>query len=226
MSYIKDRNATLKEMLANAVHFGHYTNKWNPLMKKNIWGIRANVHILDLHKTLDELEIALDFLAQQKKQGKTVLLVSTKQQSIPALRALAEKTKQPFVTSKWIPGLLTNFGTVSQRIRELKKLKDMRDSGDMNKYKKKEISKFNKTIAKLENALGGVQDMSDLPDSIFVIDAVRDNIAVKEANVLGIPVVAFTDSNTDPTPIQYPITANDDAIKSIKYILSKVAEVL
>ena len=226
MTYIKDKNATLKEMLANAVHFGHFTNKWNPKMKANIWGIRANVHILDLHKTLEDLERALEFLAEQKKQGKTILFVSTKQQSIPALRALADQTGQPYVTSKWIPGLLTNFGTVSQRIRELKKLKDMRDNGDFDKYKKKEISKFNKTIAKLEIALGGVQDMAKLPDSIFIIDAVRDNIAVKEANVLNIPVVAFADSNTNPSTIQYPITANDDAIKSIKYILSKVAEVL
>ena len=226
MTYIKDKNATLKEMLVNAVHFGHFTNKWNPKMKQNIWGIRANVHILDLHKTLVDLEKALDFLAEQKKQGKTILFVSTKQQSIPAIQALAKKANQPFVTSKWIPGLLTNFNTVSLRIRELKKLKQMDESGEMAKYKKKEIAKFHKTIAKLENALGGVQDMSDLPDAIFVIDAVRDNIAVKEANVLGIPVVAFADSNTDPTNIDYPITANDDAIKSIKYILAQVEQVL
>lgn len=226
MKHLKDKNSVLKEMLANAVHFGHYTNKWNPKMKEFIWGQRKNIHVLDLHKSLAYLDEALDFLKQQKDKNKTILLVSTKQQTVPAVRSLAEKLSMPHVTYKWIPGLITNYKTVSGRIRELKRIKGMIADGSIDKYTKKEQSKLNKEMQKLEDRLGGVADMTRTPDCIFVVDTVRDRIAVEEARKRGIPVVGFVDTNSDPDVVDFPIPANDDAIKSVKYILGLIEKTL
>lgn len=226
MKYIKDTNNALKELLENAVHFGHYTNKWNPKMKGFIWGQRKNVHIIDLHKTIPYLDKAVDFLKQQKDSGKTILFVSTKQQTIPTVRALAESLGMPHVTYKWIPGLLTNYKTVSSRIREYKNIQSMIEDGSIDKYTKKEASKMTKEMVKLEERLGGVKDMTKTPHCLFVVDTVRDRIAVEEAKKLGIPVVGFVDTNSDPDVVDYMIPANDDAIKSVKYILNFIGEVL
>ena len=222
MKHIKDVNKTLQEMLENAVHFGHYTNKWNPKMKKLIWGQRKNVHIIDLHKTIPHLDEAIDFLKKQKETGKTILFVSTKQQTVPAVRALAEKLGMPHVTYKWIPGLLTNFKTVSLRIREYKNIKSMIEDGSISKYTKKEISKMTKEMKSLEERLGGVKDVTKAPSCLFVVDTVRDRIAVDEARKLGIPVVGFVDTNSDPDVVDYKIPANDDAIKSVRYVLNMI----
>lgn len=213
-------------MLKAAVHFGHYTNKWNPKMKKYIYTSRKGVHIFDLHKTLAALDKVLTYLADLKKQGKTILFVSTKQQATPILTKTAEAVSMPYVTSKWIPGLLTNFNTVGRRIAQLKKWRKMKEDGEMSKYTKKEISKIEKEMAKLENALGGVENLDKKPDAVFVVDTVRDFIAVQEANKLGVPVVAIVDTNADPDYIDYPIPGNDDAIKSLTYFMSKVQEAL
>lgn len=226
MKYIKDKNQTLNEMLENAVHFGHYTNKWNPKMRPYIWGDRKNVHIIDLHKTVEYLDAAVDFLKKEKDAGKTILIVSTKQQTVPTVKALAESLKMPSVTYKWIPGLLTNFKTVNSRVREMKKIKAMIEDGSIDKYSKKEASKMMKEMKKLEERLGGVKDMTKKPSCLFVVDTVRDRIAVEEAKKLGIPVVGFVDTNSDPDLIDYIIPANDDAIKSVKYVLNFIEETL
>lgn len=222
----KDANALLERMLKHAVHFGHSKEKWNPKMKNFIYGVRDNVHVFDLHKTMEYFLKAMNYLAECKKQGKTILFVSTKQQAVPVVRATAEKAGQPYVTLKWIPGLLTNFETVSQRIRHLKKLKDMRDTGDFDRYTKKEAVGFTKEIEKLESALGGVSEMSKRPDCLLVLDVVRDRIAVLEARKLKIPVVGICDSNADPDDVDYMIPGNDDAVKAIDFYFDEIADAL
>jgi small subunit ribosomal protein S2 len=226
MKFFKDANAELKEMLKSAVHFGHYTNKWNPKMKNYIYNSRSGVHVFDLHKTLNSFDKALVYLSELKAQGKVILFVSTKQQATPIVTKTAMDVAAPFVTYKWIPGLLTNYATVSKRIGELKKLKRMKEEGDFEGYTKKEISKIEKKMVKLNQALGGVESLDKVPDCLFVIDVVRDFIAVKEAKKIGIPVVAIVDTNGDPDNIDYAIPANDDAIKSLTYIMGKVKEAL
>lgn len=222
----KEKNDMLKRMLSHAVHFGHGRAKWNPKMKEFIFTVRDEVHVFDLHKTLDKLMIALDYLKKCAKEGKTVLFVSTKQQAVPVVKATAEAVGQPHVTLKWIPGLLTNYDTVSQRIRYLKKLKEMKASGDFDRYTKREALDFEREIEKLEMALGGVSEMTKLPDCILVLDVVRDNIAVLEARKLGIPVVGICDTNADPDLVDYLIPGNDDAIKAIEFYFDEFADAL
>jgi small subunit ribosomal protein S2 len=226
MTFFKDKNKELNDMLKSAVHFGHYTNKWNPKMKKYIYTHRSGVHVFDLHKTIREFDKALDYLQASRRQGKNILFVSTKQQATPMVTDTAKELGLPYVTYKWIPGLLTNYGTVSKRITELKKLKRMKEDGDFDLYTKKEASKLDKKMQKLNQALGGVEELARVPDVLFVVDMVRDFIAVKEAKKIGIPVVAILDTNADPDFVDYPIPANDDAIKSLTYILGKVKEAL
>lgn len=226
LKFIQDPNKELQEMLKAAVHFGHNKKKWNPKMRDFLFTTRRGVHIIDLHQTITYLDEALAYLNELAKQGKTILMVSTKQQANPIVTKVAAETKMPFVTFKWIPGLLTNFGTVSQRIAKLKKLKQERDNGEFGKYTKKEAVKLHKLILKLEEALGGVEDMAKRPDALFVVDVVRDAIAVKEARVLGIPVIGIIDSNSDPDTVDYAIPANDDAIKSLEYLMGKVQDAL
>jgi len=153
-------------------------------------------------------------------------MVSTKQQANPIVTKVATEANLPHVTYKWIPGLLTNYGTVSQRIKKLKDMKKMRDAGDLARYTKKEAIKMQKQIAKLQQSLGGVEEMDKKPDALFVVDIVRDNIAVEEARKLNIPVIALIDSNANPDLVDYAIPANDDAIKSLEYLMGKVAEAL
>lgn len=226
LKFLKDANKELEQMLKAAVHFGHYKKKWNPKMDKYLFTTRKGVHIIDLHKTLAHLDKALAYLNKLAKENKTILMVSTKQQANPIVTKVAEDANLPYVTYKWIPGLLTNFATVSQRIKKLRDLKKLRDEGGLDKYTKKEALKMQKLIIKLEETLGGVEEMRKKPDALFVVDIVRDEIAVKEARTLGIPVIGIVDSNADPDTVDYPIPANDDAIKSLDYIMGKVAEAL
>lgn len=212
----------LKEMLKNAVHFGHATAKWNPKMKPFIYGEKQGIHVFDLNKTYEALQKALDFLRKSSKAGKTILFVSTKQQATNIVRESAITCKMPYVTQKWVAGLLTNFKTIKQRIKYLKKLKEEAGSGGFEKYTKKEASSLRKTINKLETSLGGVQELDKAPDILLVLDVHRDKIAVKEAAKKGITIVGITDSNADPSEIDYPIPANDDAIKSLKYLMDKI----
>ncbi len=212
----------IKEMFDNAVHFGHKTQKWNPKMKKFIFGEKNGIHVFDLQKTKECLDKALDFISHETASGKKVLLVSTKPQAAQLILESAESTKMPYVIHKWMGGLLTNFSTIRQRIRYMKSLKDQEKSGELDKYTKKEASVLKKAILKLESALGGVKDLDRLPDVIFIADVLRDRIVVNEANKLHIPIVAIVDSNADPDGIAYPIPGNDDAIKSLTYLINKV----
>jgi small subunit ribosomal protein S2 len=212
----------LKEMLESAVHFGHKTQKWNPKMRRYLYGAKNGIHIFDLQKTQESLQKAVDFLQHNAASGKVILMVSTKPQASHLITDAARETKQPFVVNKWMGGLLTNFSTMKQRIRYFKKLRDEEKTGEFEKYTKKEASELRKTIEKLEMTLGGVRDLERLPDVVFVADAVRDRIAIKEANKMKVPVVAIVDSNADPDGIAYPIPGNDDAIKSLTYLIQAV----
>ncbi len=216
----------IQELFKNAVHVGHRTHKWNPRMKKYIYTERDGVHVLNLEQTLECLNTALDFLAKNVAEGRRVLFVSTKPQSAGLLKETADKCGMPYVVGKWIPGFLTNFPTIKARIKHLANLKEQKESGEFEKYTKKEVSKFNKEIDRLQIALGGVQDITSKPDVVFVVDVVRDQIVVKEARKLGIPVVGITDTNADPTTVDYPIPANDDALKALSYLLGKVADAM
>ncbi|MFH1284166.1 MAG: 30S ribosomal protein S2 [Candidatus Peregrinibacteria bacterium] len=215
-----------KEMFDNVVHVGHHTQKWNPRMKKFLYGDEGGVHIINLEKTLTGLDLALSFMSKIISEGKTILFVSTKPQAVNLVEDLASNCNMPYVTSKWIPGLITNFSTIKRRIKYLADLKEQEASGEFEKYTKKEASSLRKMIEKLEMSLGGVQNLKSEPDAVFVVDVVRDLIVVKEANKVHIPVVALVDSNSDPTLIDYPIPANDDALKSLSYLLGKIQEIL
>lgn len=211
-----------QEMFDNAVHVGHRTQKWNPLMRNHICAEQNGLHIINLEHTVKLFESALNFLQKSISEGKTVLFVSTKPQSYKLLKSLADKLNMPYVNSKWISGLLTNFDTIKSRIKYLSTLKDHAQSGEFEKYTKKEASKLRKQMIKLEISLGGVQNMSTRPDVVFIVDVVRDAIVVKEASKLKLPIVAFVDTNSDPRKIDYPIPANDDALKSLTYLFAKI----
>ena len=216
----------IQEMFDHAVHIGHRTQKWNPKMKRFIHGERNGVHVLNLEKTAPLFEEGLKFLSKMTSEGKTVLFVSTKPQSIKYVRDAAKEVNMPFVVSKWIPGFLTNFQTVKQRIKYLARLKEERENGEFSKYTKKEASKLSKTIDKLEVSLGGVQNITRKPDAVFVLDSFRDELVVKECATLGIPVVSIVDTNADPDAVTYPIPGNNNALKAIKYFLAKVTETM
>lgn len=212
----------VKKMFENAVHIGHRTQKWNPKMKKFIYSEKNGIHILDLEKTTEHLERAKEYLSKLVSEGKKVLFVSTKPQSLGLVRDLATECNMPFVVAKWIPGLLTNFSTVKMRIRYLADLKSQRESGEFSKYTKKEVAKLNKVIEALQAALGGVESVTDLPSAVFLVDTVRDNVVVKEARKLKIPIVALVDTNSDPDDADYAVPANDDSLKALTYLLSEV----
>ena len=212
----------IKKMFENAVHIGHRTQKWNPRMKKYIHGERNGIHIINLEKTYEMLEKALAFLSKSFAENKTVLFVSTKPQSVKLLEELARDCSMPYVVSKWIPGLLTNFTTIKSRTKYLADLKRQVETGEISKYTKKEVSKMKKIMDKLQIALGGVQNMTSKPDVVFVVDALRDKIVVKEARRMKIPVVGIVDTNADPSGLTYPIPGNDDAIKSLTYFLDTI----
>ena len=215
---------SLKEMAKSAVHFGHPTSRWNPKMKPYIYGARHGIHIFDLKITARKLVEALEFLNRMAKDKKEVLFVGTKQQCRRLLNEIKDETGMPIVTDKWIPGLLTNFKTIKERIDYFKQLKDDDASGNLTKYTKKEQMKLRKKIQDLSVSLSGVENMRGRPDVLFVADIVRDNISVTEAKKLGIPVVGIVDTNADPDKVDYPIPANDDAIKSLEYILGLAKE--
>lgn len=217
-------NISLKDMAQNAVHFGHPTSRWNPKMKPFIYGARHGIHIFDLNKSAKHLMAALEFLNKASREGKEILFVGTKQQCRRLLQEIKEETGMPIVTDKWIPGLLTNFKTIKQRIDHFKQLKEDDAKGALSKYTKKEQTKLRKEIQKLSMALSGVENMKGKPDVLFVSDIVRDHIAVTEARKLKIPVIGIVDSNADPDKVDFVIPANDDAIRSLEYILGLAKE--
>lgn len=210
----------IKQLLESGVHFGHKTSRWHPKMSPYIHSKRQDSHIIDLTKTVEGLEAALPFLTKVATCGKQVLFVGTKKQAKDTVKSAAEKVQQPYVTERWIGGMLTNVSTVNQQIRKLKDLERRMENGDLEKrYSKLEVQRFAEEIEELNHKYGGIKDLNGRPGAIVVVDVLTDHNAVKEANVLGIPVVGVVDSNADPTSIDYVVPGNDDAIKGVQLLL-------
>ena len=215
---------SMKQLLEAGVHFGHQTSRWNPKMKKYIYGARNNIHIVDLQLTVEEIEKAYKFVVETVKAGKTVLFVGTKKQAQEAIQQEADRCGMFYMNSRWLGGTLTNNKTIRTRIDRLNKLDAMEKSGEFDLLPKKEVIGLQKEREKLQDVLGGIRTMAGLPGVMFVVDPHHEEIAVKEAKKLGIPVIAITDTNCDPTPIDYVIPGNDDAIRAVKLIASIIAD--
>jgi small subunit ribosomal protein S2 len=215
---------TMKELLEAGVHFGHQAKRWNPKMKKYIFGERNGIYIIDLQKTLKLFKEAYEFVRTQAGQGKDLLFVGTKKQAQDAITEEAKRCGMYYVSNRWLGGMLTNFATVKKSIDRLKKIEKMKEDGTYEKLTKKEVAGLEKERIKLEKVLVGIKTMPDLPSMLFVIDPRNEQIAVQEANRLGIPVVAVVDTNCDPDNIDYVIPGNDDAIRAIRLMASKVAD--
>jgi small subunit ribosomal protein S2 len=214
----------IKALLEAGVHFGHKTSRWHPKMAQYIHSKRQDSHIIDLTKTVEGLDAALPFLTSVAASGKSILFVATKKQTKEAVKEVAAALKQPYVTERWLGGTLTNVMTVTQQIKKLKDLERRMDAGDLEKrYSKLEVQRFQEEIDELNKKYGGIKDLNGKPGAVFVIDAIGDINAIKEAKVIGVPVVALVDTNADPTPVDYVIPANDDAIKGVKLLLDYVA---
>ncbi|WP_345985316.1 30S ribosomal protein S2 [Sulfurimonas sp. HSL-1656] len=214
---------TMKDLLECGVHFGHQTRRWNPKMKKYIFGVRKNIYIIDLQKTLRYFRNTYQIVVDAAAEGKTVMFVGTKKQARVAIKEAAESCGMPYVDNRWLGGMLTNFPTIQKSLRKLEVIEQMQESGQINLLTKKEALMMARTKEKLESYLGGIRDMKKLPDMMFVVDAVKEHIAVKEARNLGIPVVAPLDTNCDPDLIDFPIPGNDDAIRSIQLFCKEMA---
>ena len=214
---------TMQQLIEAGAHFGHQTHRWNPRMKPYIFGARNGVHIIDLSQTVPLFARALDFVAATVRAGGKVLFVGTKRQAQEPIAQAARQCGQHFVNHRWLGGMLTNWKTISQSIKRLKSL-DEQLSGDIAGLTKKEILQLTRERDKLELSLGGIRDMGGIPAVMFVIDANKEELAIKEANVLGIPVVAILDSNVDPNGISFPIPGNDDASRAVRLYCDAVAE--
>jgi len=214
----------VKQLLESGVHFGHQTKRWNPKMKQFIFGEKNGIYIIDLEKTALALTKAMDFLSQTARSGDYILFVGTKKQAQEIVKEAAKRCGMFYVNQRWLGGLLTNFQTVKKSVRRLNDIERMRDDGTFKKLSKKEISMLTKEMAKLLKNLEGVRSMEKLPRALFVVDSKKEEIAVKEANKLGIPVVGLVDTNCDPDLIDYIIPGNDDAIKAIKFVTGLAAD--
>ncbi len=214
---------TMHQLIEAGAHFGHQTHRWNPRMKPYIFGARNGVHILDLSQTVPLMARALDFIAATVQAGGKVLFVGTKRQAQEPIAQTARACGQHFVNHRWLGGMLTNWKTISGSIKRLKTLEEQL-SGDTTGLTKKEVLQLTRERDKLEMSLGGIRDMGGIPDVMFVIDANKEELAIKEANVLGIPVVGILDSNVDPSGIAFPIPANDDASRAIRLYCDAVAQ--
>ncbi|MBI5414299.1 30S ribosomal protein S2 [Candidatus Peregrinibacteria bacterium] len=217
---------SLADLAQNAVHFGHKVSRWNPKMKNYIYGQKDGIHIIDLKKTASHLEVALKKLKYHVDKGDVILFVSTKPQTKLLFEELGNETGYPIVVNKWIGGMLTNFATIQSRIKYLKSLRDMVRTGEIDKFSKKEKSRLIREKSKLEIAFSGIIDMYRKPDVIFVTDGKRDVSALREAKLLGIPIIGIADTNVDPDLYTDLIPANDDAISSLTYILSFIFDVV
>jgi small subunit ribosomal protein S2 len=204
----------MKQLLEAGVHFGHQTRRWNPKMRRFIFGERNGIYIIDLQQTLARIETAYSFVRDAVAGGGTVLFVGTKKQAQDPIREAADRCGMPYVNQRWLGGMLTNFTTIAARVGKMTDLERMRDSGDFDAMPKKEALLLGRELEKLERNLGGIQRMTSLPDAVFILDTKKEHIAVTEANKLGIPIVAVVDTNCDPDLVQYVIPGNDDAIRS------------
>jgi small subunit ribosomal protein S2 len=214
---------SVQDLLQAGAHFGHQTHKWNPKMKKYVYGERNGIYIIDLQQTVPLAKKAYEFLKKTSQSGKTVLFVGTKRQASDLVKKVAEDCGAYYVTSRWLGGMLTNYKTIALSVDKLRKVEKMKETGDFKLLTKKEQSNIEKEVQKLEKNLGGIKNMRKVPGALFIIDPNNERIAVKEANLLGIPVVAVTDTNCDPTGIDYVVPGNDDAIKSIGLFMNYFA---
>jgi small subunit ribosomal protein S2 len=215
---------SMKALLESGVHFGHRTNKWDPRMKPYIFTERNGIHIIDLQQTVKLLNQGYNIIRDTVANGGIILFVGTKRQAQETIAEEAARCGMPFVTERWMGGMLTNWSTMHQRIQELEKLEKLRDSGEINKLTKKEGLLIERQITRLLTRLSGVRNMKKLPELIFIIDIGREESAVKEANLLNIPIVALVDTNCNPQTVDYVIPSNDDAIRAIKLLVAKVAD--
>jgi small subunit ribosomal protein S2 len=215
---------TMRQLLEAGVHFGHQTRRWNPKMKRYIYGERNGIYIIDLQKTMESIESTFSFLRDTVAKGGTVLFVGTKKQAQEAIKNQAERVTMPFVNYRWLGGMLTNFTTIYRRLQRLKELEAMETTGGMDVLPKKEVLRLRHEREKLERNLGGIRDMTRPPAAVWVVDTRKEHIAVTEARKLGIPVVAILDTNCDPDEVDYPIPGNDDAIRAGSLLTRIVAD--
>lgn len=222
----KDFNLDLDEMMKAGLHFGHRTFRIHPKMMPYIQGVRNTVHLINLEKTAEKLAGALKFIQEFISQGKILLLVGTKVQVKNLVKEMAIECGLPYVSERWLGGTFTNFTIIKKRVEYFKNLEKQRETGELEKYTKKERAKINQELGNLEIKFGGIKNLERLPDAIFVLDMKKDYLAAKEAREMGVKVIGISDTNIDPTVADFPIPANDDAISSVKYILDKVKEVI
>ena len=216
--------ATIKQLLEAGVHFGHQTGRWHPRMKSYIFTKRNGIHIIDLEQTVVLLDKACDFVRQVAAEGGTILFVGTKKQAQEAVKEEAENCQMYYVNQRWLGGMLTNFATIQARIDYLVRLEDQKSRGEFDHLPKKEALKLEEKISRFNQQMGGFKEMTILPSALFIVDPTKEQIALAEARRMGTPVVAIVDTNCDPDDIDYPIPANDDAIRAIKLICSKIAD--
>lgn len=215
---------TMKQLLEAGVHFGHQTRRWNPKMKKYIFTERNGIYIIDLQKTIKKMEEAYEFVKQLTADGGKLLFVGTKKQGQESIEENAKRCDMFYVNQRWLGGMLTNFKTIRKRINRLHELNKMEEDGIFEVLPKKEVLLLKRERKRLEKFLGGIKDMKELPQALFVVDPRKENIAVAEANKLGIPIIAIVDTNCDPDEIDYVIPGNDDAIRAVKLITEKMAD--
>ena len=215
---------TMRQMLEAGVHFGHQTRRWNPKMKRFIFGERNGIYIIDLDQTMSRVQTAYEFVRDLSAKGGTVLFIGTKKQAQDPVRSYAEKSNMPYVNERWLGGMLTNFETISKRVAKMMEYERMRASGEFDAMPKKEALLLTRELEKLQKNLGGIRSLNSLPAAVFVLDTKKEHIAVTEANKLGIPVIAVVDTNVDPDVVQYPIPGNDDAIRANALMCHVIAE--
>lgn len=218
--------ASMIELLEAGVHFGHQTHRWNPKMKPYIYGARNGIYVIDLRKTSDKLDEAYNIVREFAARGKNIVFVGTKKQAADVVAEEALRAGSYYVNRRWLGGMLTNFETIRGRINKLRELEEDVASGRFQSYSKKEVAQIMKKLDKLSKTLGGIKEMRGMPEMLFVVDQKEELIAIKEANKLGIPVVCLADTNADPDGINYIIPGNDDAIRSVKLIVSKMADAI
>ncbi len=215
---------SMKQLLEAGVHFGHQTRRWNPKMAEYIFTERNGIYIIDLQKTVKKVDEAYSFIKEVSASGKDVLFVGTKKQAQESIESEATRAGMFYVNQRWLGGMLTNFNTIRKRIERLNELKNMEETGTFEVLPKKEVIKLRAEMEKLEKNLGGIKNMNGIPGAIFVVDPRKEKIAIQEAHILGIPIVAIVDTNCDPEEIDYPIPGNDDAIRAVKLLTSKIAD--
>lgn len=219
-----DLDLSVVEMLKSGVHFGHKSSRWNPRMQPYLWGTKNGIHIIDLEKTFSSFQKALDYIKMVVSNGGKILFIGTKPQARNAIEWAARETDMFFVSNRWLGGTFTNFREIKKRIRYLNDQEEKMARGELEKYTKYEQGKMRKEMEKMNEKMGGIKKMESLPQLVFAVDVKEDNLAIKEARFLKIPVVAICDSNIDPDIINFPIPGNDDALSSIKYILGIVVK--